>query len=439
MNFLEMREDEEFCMRSIHLKLFIYFLVTSLMVTFTMGKSFSQENVGQEATLEIQGADGSVQEVKASDLDKASDELAKEAQSEQDPKKRNLLQKLSLEFKKMSQGAKELFKKKEGKKKKKINIKTIGRAVGKGATFVSTQTARPFINAAGFLTGFFEKPEKNEEAVAFLNFILNHDEDLKDVYKEASTPEDYLNKLQAKIDEILVLKSAIILQDTLATLGQPVAIGCVLKTLGVEPYATDTSISDLEHVVDMLAINAEEIKPELINEHPEFQELKPLVGELNQEQTMDLLLNGSLELDVDGDAILNGSRIKLGEAVGAYAGQLFLPKMVTGIVSKSLGGIVGATTLVADLGFAASASMCLAHKKTKEKVGVDPEVTEFCSYIVNKSAYVLSRSRAKGYVAGKKFKVKAKRFFNEKLGFGKKNKKEKKEVEVKPEMNNSLM
>lgn len=423
-------------MRSIHLKLFIYFLLTSLMVTFTMGKSFSQEIEAQEATLEIQGVDGSQQEVKASDLDKAADDLAKEAQKEQDPQKRNLLQKLSLELKKMSQGAKELFKKKDGKKKKKVNIKTIGRAVGKGATFVSTQTTRPFINAAGFLTGFFEKPEKNQEALAFLNFILNHDDELKDVYKNASTPEDYLEKLQEKIDEILVLKSAIILQDTLATLGQPVAIGCVLKTLGVEPYASDTSISDLEHVVDMLAINAEEIKPDLINHHPEFQELRPLVGDLDEEQMMDLLLNGSLELDLDGEAILNGSRIKLGEAIGAYAGQLFLPKMVIGVVSKSLAGFVGTTTLVADLGFAASASMCLAHKKTKEKVGVDPEVTEFCSYVVNKSAYVLSRSRAKGYVAGKKFKVKAKKFFNEKLKLGKKHKKE---VEEKPQVNNSLM
>lgn len=420
-------------MKSIQLKLFIYFLMTSIMVTLTIGKTFSQE-----AALEVQSADGTTQEVKASDLDKAANDLDQEAQKEQDPKKRNLLQKISGEFKKMSSSAKETFKKKDGKKKKKISIKSIGRAVGKGATFVSIQTSRPFMNAAGFLTGFFEKPEKNQEAIAFLNFILNHDEDLKDVYKDASTPEDYLEKLQLKIDEILVLKSAIILQDTLKTLGQPVAIGCVLKTLGVEPYATDNSISDLEHVVDMMAINTEKISPDLINEHPEYQELRPLLGDFDQDDMEDFLLDGTIETDLNVDAILSGSRIKLGEAIGAFAGGLFVPRAVLGVVSKSLGSFVGTTTLIADLGFAASASMCLAHEKTKNSVGVDPEVTEFCSYVVNKSAYVLSKSRAKGYVAGKKFKVKAKKFFNEKLGLGKKNR-EVKEEEVKSEVNNSLM
>src|SRR5690606_6977973 len=115
----------------------------------------------------------------------------------------------------------------------------------------------------------------------------------------------------------------------------------------------------------------------LINDHPEYQELKPLLGEFDQSDMEDFLLDGTVETDLNVDAILSGSRIKLGEAIGAFAGGLFIPRAVLGVVSKSLGSFVGTTTLIADLGFAASASMCLAHEKTKNSVGVDPEVTEF--------------------------------------------------------------
>jgi hypothetical protein len=49
--------------------------------------------------------------------------------------------------------------------------------------------------------------------------------------------------------------------------------------------------------------------------------------------------------------------------------------------------------------------MCTVSKKGKKKLeSGDVGFINFCSYVVNKSAYVLSRSRARGYVSGKNFR-----------------------------------
>lgn len=396
-------------MKAMNVKLVSYFLLSGLFLVLVVGKGFAQEG-----TIELEGASGQTHTLTTAELEAASQNLEEEARNEQDPKKRNILQKLADEVKGMTKKSES-----SDKKKKKVSVKSIGRSLGKGATFVSVKTTKPFINAAGFLTGFFQKQDKNQEAVAFLNFLLAHDADLKDVYKDAGTPEDYIEKLQEKIDEILVLKSAIILQDTLETLGKPVAMDCILSAMGANGQSSAAAIAYLEDMVDLLNINSEEIDvAKLINEHEEFQDIRELVGDFSKEAAQDFLSYPSLEADIDMAAVVGGGRIKLGEAIGAYAGQLYFPKMIVGTISKSLAGVVGTGLVLSDIGFAASASMCLAHKKTKEKVGVEPEVTEFCSYIVNKSAYELSRSRGKGFVAGKKMKVKVNKFI--KKTFGKK-------------------
>ena len=47
------------------------------------------------------------------------------------------------------------------------------------------------------------------------------------------------------------------------------------------------------------------------------------------------------------------------------------------------------------------------NKKIKAQIeSGDEDIVDFCSYVVNKSAYLISKSRARGYVKGKNFKRK---------------------------------
>jgi hypothetical protein len=79
------------------------------------------------------------------------------------------------------------------------------------------------------------------------------------------------------------------------------------------------------------------------------------------------------------------------------------------IVLSSLSGIVGAVyavpVLAADVGAAISVAICLK-KSNQEKMLVDDELGQFCSYVTNWSSYQLMKSRIKGYVKGKKAKAK---------------------------------
>ena len=59
------------------------------------------------------------------------------------------------------------------KTRKKISLRKILLETGKGASFLSTNMLRPFVNIASFFTGLFEKPGKNTDSKAFLEFDDN--------------------------------------------------------------------------------------------------------------------------------------------------------------------------------------------------------------------------------------------------------------------------
>jgi UDP-N-acetylglucosamine:LPS N-acetylglucosamine transferase len=85
--------------------------------------------------------------------------------------------------------------------------------------------------------------------------------------------------------------------------------------------------------------------------------------------------------------------------------QIFGPKIVLGLISSSLGGIYAIPVIAADIGTGISVAICMQNK-TQEKFEKDKDLSAFCSYVVNRSAYQLMKSRAKGYVAGKKLRAK---------------------------------
>ena len=59
------------------------------------------------------------------------------------------------------------------KKKRQNFFKRVGMKIGKGAAWLSTTTARPFMTAAGFIKGAVENGEKNKELVALYQFFMN--------------------------------------------------------------------------------------------------------------------------------------------------------------------------------------------------------------------------------------------------------------------------
>ena len=324
-------------------------------------------------------------ELSHDDIERISKDLALEAQNKSyDKETRKALKQVSKMFdaKSVSQDPPQ-----------KLNFaQRIGRKLGKGAAWVTTKTSKPFLNASAFLTGFFEKREKNKDVVALYQFFLNHQAEFDDLYKEASTVEEFAGLLVAKSEEIADRKSDKILRDFVKYLDPSIKIA--------EDGECDLSKLDLSQV------DAAKLKPDYINNHPEFLELKPLVGELTQEQLDVLIETGYF------DKKLPFSNTKealpeVHEGAMAVAGQIIIPKIVLGVISKSLASLYVAPVIIADLGTAVSSYICLS-AETKAKFETDKDLASFCSYVVNKSSYELLKSRAKGYVAGKKLKVKMK-------------------------------
>src|SRR5690606_6165511 len=90
----------------------------------------------------------------------------------------------------------------EGKRGSKL-----ARKLGKGASWLTTATAKPFMNVSGFLTGVFEKREKNKDVQALYQFFLNHSKEFDLLYIESGTPEELVELILGKMMEIMEKKS----------------------------------------------------------------------------------------------------------------------------------------------------------------------------------------------------------------------------------------
>lgn len=339
----------------------------------------------EEMDLNVQ-EDEHMVEISEDDLKRISADLEKESKNQAyDKQTRQALKKVSKMFNASSL--------EESSEPTKLTFfQKAGRTLGKGAAWVTTKTSKPFLNAAGFLTGFFEKPEKNKDVVALYQFFLNHQAEFDNLYKEAGTPQEMASLMLEKSEEIVDKKTDIILKDFAKYLDPNIQI----------PEG-DCDLSEL----DLSNIDPEKVKPDYINNHPEFAELKAIVGEITQQELDDMIETGYV------DKKLSFSNYKsalpqIHEGVLTVAGQLFVPKMVLGVISKSLASWYATPVLLADIGTAVSSVVCL-NEKTQDKFESDKDLAGFCSYVVNKSSYELLKSRAKGYVAGKKLKFKLKK------------------------------
>src|SRR5690606_14729266 len=133
-----------------------------------------------------------------------------------------------------------------------------------------------FMNAAGFITGVFEKEEKNKDLVAFYKFFHNHQAEYDDLYLEAGTPEEMIELMLVRTEEIMETKSVSIMKD-------------FLKHIGVERELPD-DFSDFELSAEEIAkIDLKKVNPDFINNHPEFQQVRPFIGDMTQEDVMDIV------------------------------------------------------------------------------------------------------------------------------------------------------
>ena len=333
-------------------------------------------------------------EVQEADKEQVAQNLEKEAQSgKYDDKTKEMLGKVANLFRD-SKGSHEVEAQTKQEdcpdcsrqQKAKSFFSKLGRALGKGAAWVSTTTAKPFMSAAAFVKGAVEKEDKNKELVALYQFFLNHQSEFDNLYLEAGTPEEMIELMLAKMEEITEKKSRIIMKDFLASLG-------INKEIPEDLSTFELSAEEIAK------IDESKIDPAFVNKHPEYQELKPLLGEMTKQEIMDIVTSGYFDKAI---SFVKEGIPSVYELAGTVVGQIFVPKIALGIVSKTLAGLYTLPVVAADIGTGVSTAICL-QKENQEKFKDDKDLKMFCSYVVNRSGYELMKSRAKGYIAGKKF------------------------------------
>ena len=345
-----------------------------------------------------QGYSQEVREVTQAEKDAVAQDLEKEADSgKHDNKTKIILKKVAKSFKESSEKIVIEVKKLddcdtcENKTKGQVIVRNVGRKLGKASSWLTTATSKPFMRAAGFLTGVFEKKEKNQDIVALYQFFLNHAQEFDNLYLEAGSPEEMVEVIVAKMEEIVKKKSHIILKD-------------YLVSLGIKKEIPD-DLSDFElSEEEISSIDMDKVTPDFINNHAEYQEVKLIIGEVTQEELTDIIISGYFDKSIGFDNY-KAALPKIHEGAITIVAQIFGPKIVLGLISSSLAGLYALPVLAADIGTGVSTAICM-QQETKDKFAKDKDLSAFCSYVVNRSAYQLMKSRAKGYVPGKSLRAK---------------------------------
>jgi hypothetical protein len=340
----------------------------------------------------------------AEELTEVGHKLSQEASSDEHNNKHSRL--ANRQLKKLAMVFSDLGEKKislsrdEGRSKGKVQLllKNTARSIGKASVWVGTATSRPFMHGAGFLTGFFEKSGKNQEVLSLYRFILSNSEEFDELYLEASTPLEMADLMLLKIDEIFQRKSRKILQD-------------YLRLMGIHVNNSDDSSKLSFSAPDLELILNHNINPNFFNNHHEYQDLKGILGEMSAENLQEIILYDYFDHSI-GIEIYASSLPKLHEGLLALAGQLIAPRLVLGVISRVLSGVVGGGLLLADTAMGVSVFICL-EEKTQKKFAHDKDLLSFCSYVINRSAYLQIKSRASGFVKGKEARKKLENKINE--------------------------
>ncbi len=361
-------------------------------------------------------------DVSIEDKEMVALELEKEAQSNKhNESTKNFLNKVSEVFRNSNEGHEIEVEKAKGdcaecsqKKKSKNFFRDLGRSLGKTAAWLTTTTSKPFMTASSFVKGAVEKGDKNKDLVAFYQFFLNHRKEFDKLYLEAGTPEEMIELMLKRMEQIIEKKSQKIMRDFLLTLNLNREI--------------PEDLTNFELTAEEIAsIDPDKMNPDEINLHPEYKELRPLLGDITKDDLSDIVTSGYFSKTITFENY-KASVPNIYELAGTVVGQIFAPKIALNIISSTLAGLYSTPVIAANLGTGISAAICLK-KETQEKFNEDKELKMFCSYVTNRSGYELLKSRAIGYVAGKKFHHKVSREIEKIKGKRKKKVEEVKEDE----------
>lgn len=152
---------------------------------------------------------------------------------------------------------------------------------------------------------------------------------------------------------------------------------------------------------EIASIDPAKMNPDFINNHPEYKEVKGLVGLVTKEDLNDIVTSGYFDKAISFDNY-KAAVPNVFELAGTIVGQIFAPKIALNIISSTLAGLYSTPVIAANLGTGISSAICL-QKETQQKFAEDKDLKQFCSYVTNRSGYELLKSRAKGYLAGKRF------------------------------------
>lgn len=369
-------------------------LVIFLLVTFAFN-AFA-DNHSNSMSFEI--SEGKTVEITPLQLDLLTEKLENEAEISKNLEEQRLLRKMNQQFASFADALRnkeEIFTKKDKVKKRRITF-------GEITTKMSLYTNKPFINASGFLTGFFQKPKKDREAYYFLKFFLSNANEFDRLYKDVGTYDEYSSAFEMKMEYLIIYKIGAIVHDAVKEVtDQVLPMEVIYKTIGVEPFASDDSLREIKDSIDMLDINIAKIHPSLINEHPDYKELRPILGDIKMSDVLNLFYGKRSNVTMDEAVIFGDVNPKVYELGFSYFSKLVVPKMVVGIISKSVASFVSTFGVLADIGAVTSTLVCTLNKATVEAIEYDSEIREFCSFVVNQSAYELFKSRSKGFVTGK--------------------------------------
>lgn len=388
------------------------FILMTMMILMNQG--FAQE-VPEEVKKEVVELEAEHKEIVVQDLEAAAKD------SKHSPATKRHLQSVARFIKSTSKDISVEMKKLDDcvncevkpRTKAGILLTNIGRKLGRGSAWLSTTTAKPFVNAASFLTGIFEKKDKNQDTIALYKFFINHSAEFDKLYLEVSTPEEMVSQMLLKMGEIVELKSSIAFREYMASLGiermkvsaedlaklesfkgKELSEEQVLEKAEIVSKLTDILLTEEE----LASIDMSKVSPAAINANPSYKEIKGIIGDVSAKDLEDAMIGGMSKSISYGN--YKAAMPKIHEAALGLAGQILAPKVALGVISKSLAGIYGTPVLLADVGTGISAAICV-QGETKEKFKQDKDLSSFCSYVVNRSAYQLMKSRAKGYVAGK--------------------------------------
>lgn len=364
--------------------------MTALLFVFLLCWNLS--NVGAQEIIEVSQAEKEV----------VAEELQKEAQSGKHTEStKEFLNKVAETFKNSKEGHEIEVESQKGdcaecsqKKKSKNFFRDFGRKIGKGAAWLTTTTSKPFMTASSFVKGAVEKGDKNKDLVAFYQFFLNHRKEFDKLYLEAGTPEEMIELMLKKMEQIIEKKSKKIMRDFLLTLNLDREI--------------PEDLTNFELTAEEIAsIDPDKMNPDVINLHTEYKELRPLLGDVTKDDLNDIVTSGYFTKAITFENY-KASVPNIYELAGTVVGQIFAPKIALNIISSTLAGLYSTPVIAANIGTGISAAICLK-KETQEKFKEDKELKMFCSYVTNRSGYELLKSRAIGYVAGKKFHLKVSR------------------------------